>query len=62
MQNVLCRYRSGSGAEDDVPDHGTKTAFELPIRFAHGLRRGVAVTQPLRAPPDRPKPRRQLTN
>ena len=34
VQNVLCRHRPGSGAEDDIPDHGTKTAFELPIRFA----------------------------
>ena len=27
---------SGSGAEDDFPDHGTKTAFELPIRLLSG--------------------------
>ncbi len=32
VQNVCCRHRPGSGAEDDIPDHGTKTAFELPIR------------------------------
>ncbi len=32
VQNVRCRRRSGSGADDDFPDNGTKTAFELPIR------------------------------
>ncbi len=37
VQNVRCRHRSGSGAEDDFPDHGTKTAFELPIRNSSSL-------------------------
>ena len=46
VQNVLCRRRSGSGAEDDFPDHGTKTAFELPIRsgFEAG-QRGASCVQ-----------------
>ena len=37
VQNVRCRRRPGSGAEDDFPDRGTKTAFELPIRTAFEL-------------------------
>ena len=46
VQNVCCRHRPGSGAEDDFPDHGTKTAFELPIRsgFEAG-QRGVSCMQ-----------------
>jgi hypothetical protein len=39
VQNVCRRHRPGSGAEDDFPDHGTKTAFELPIRMLTSTRR-----------------------
>ena len=41
VQNVCCRHRPGFGAEDDFPDHDTKTAFELPIRRASAKRCGL---------------------
>jgi len=39
VQNVLCRHRSRHSSGGHFPDHGTKTAFELPnhIFWAHDL-------------------------